>query len=493
MSIEKFTTSKTSGSGDSISQVFVSNTIASSKQVVATSPFNFDVPVYTFSTGNNGATFNFYTQNTDGISASLNSIKNFTFNFSANTNSLSGTTRMKHDIYRIDYDTFTSTVPEIVLTAFTTTNIYSALTQPIYTVFEDTSGSTFVVNSAHTLTISQKIKPTGQYTQDLFVDKAQYFIDSTFVFDKSIDQTLGAVEMYSGSQIVQLYDMPISANTILQTSNNIHTITGGTFSGVSISGATFTFFTPPKKADIFVINGAPAVQGILNTFCPIMSFKNTEDGDSYKIAVTYNTGDTTFTGTTTTFNINPQPGNAEHIRTAAIVINPNSEFLYKIGNVKEIINLFGIKQNVTTWSEFVYAKASNDGTFEISGHSWINSINGMPLIGATITITVQSSLSSVDLGSDAVDDSSITSEITTPLGGALGTITTVTSDVNGYFTFGKMNGGQYTIVATPNNVNFSPITVSMFISADVNLDFVFSVLWGSTLINFSDSNNYTFL
>jgi hypothetical protein len=514
MAINKSITSRTSGSGDSTSQVFLSNTISTLSDAV-TSPFYFNVPVVSLEGG--GATFMYYKQTTNGISASLNNIKTFTFSISANTESLSGTTKMKHDIYRIDYNTYTAftstdisltstTVSLNVLASGTTTalginpnastaiteaslSLFSSINTPFYTTFEDVSGATFMIGSAHTLTLPQKVKPNGLYTQDLFVDKAQYFIDSTFLFETPVSQTLGDVQMYSGNQIVQLYDMPYSSTTFVQTSNNTSTITGGTFAGTNISGATFTYFVPPKKPNINVVDNTPSVIGTLDTFAPIFSFNNTEDGDKYAIQINYNTGDTTFTGTTTIFNAQYQPGNAEYIRTVALVVTPNSEFIYRIGNVKEIINLFSVKQNITTWSEFVYAQSSNDGNFELSGHTYLNLIGGTPIIGCILTLTVLSTNSSVDLGSDTIIDPSITSSITSPLGGSIGSTKITTSIApDGSYTFGRINGGNYTVTCqNPDPFDFPTQTVNIFISSDTTLDFIFSLLWGNTVIDFSDN------
>lgn len=495
-----------------MSQICLSNTIVEATEVV-TSPFNFEVPVYTLQ----GATFQYYEQTTEGISANLNNIKTLVFLFSGNTESLTGTTKLKHDIYRIDYNTYTAfTSTPIVLSSVTTNiisgtslttkiinpeilsaitqatfNIISAITQPFYTTFEEVSGSTFLAGSAHTLTLPQKVKPDGQYTQDLFVDKAQYFVDSTFVFEQGVDQTVGDVRAYSGGEIVQLYNMPFSSTTYVQSSSRQHTITGGTFSGATINGATFTYFVPPKKSDIYVLNGEPSVQGILSTFAPIFSFNNVEDGDYYKVQVNYNTGDTSFTGDTTIFKFPMQPGNPEYIRTVAAALTPNAEFIYRIGNTKEIINLFQVKQNITTWSEFTYAKTSNDGTFELSGHTWYNQISGTPFSNAILSITVKASISSVDLGSDTPLDPNTTSEITSPLGGAVGSTITVVSDANGRFSFGKINGGLYTIIANPNNVNYPTQTISLFLTQDTNIDVIFSIIWGNTSIDFT--NPFPFL
>jgi len=511
MAINKYITSRTSGNLTGMSQVLLSNTIVKHNEV-STSPFNFEVPVYTLQ----GATFQYYDQTTEGISANLNNIKTLIFLFSANTESLTGTTKMRHDIYRIDYNTYTAfTSTPIIFSAVTTNiltgnslvttiispevasavtqatfNIISAITQPFYTTFEDVSGSTFLAGSAHTLTLPQKVKPEGQYTQDLFIDKAQYFIDSTFVFEQSVNQTLGDIRAYSGGEIVQLYNMPFSSTTYLQSAKRQHTITGGTFSGATINGATFTYFVPPKKSDIYVLNGEPSVKGTLNTFAPIFSFNNVEDGDYYKVQVNYNTGDTSFTGDTTIFKFPIQPGNPEYIRTVAAALTPNAEFIYRIGNTKEIINLFKVKQNITTWSEFTYAKTSNDGTFELSGTTWLNQISGSPFSNAILSITVQASISSVDLGSDTPLDPNTTSEVTNPLGGAVGSTTTVVSDANGRFSFGKINGGLYTITANPNNANYPSQTISLYLTQDTNIDIVFSIVWGNTIIDFTASETF---
>ena len=460
MAIERKITSLTSGSGNSESRVFVSNTLVNRNEIV-TSPFSFAFPVFTLQ----GATYKYYTQTTAGISASLNNVKTLKYIFSSNTNSLSGTTKMKHDIYRINYDIYTAatqatfsltstTIPNTTVSGVNTTttivspdsineftnalsNIYSAITYPIYTLIEDASGATFTLASAHTLNLPQQIKPTGQYTQNLFLDKSQYFIDSQFLIDIPLDQTLGDVRAISGDQVVQLYDMPFSSTTTVGTGSNSHVITGGTFSGTSISGATFTYFVPPKKADIFVLNGEPAVKGVQDTFAPIFSFKNVEDGDYYKLQVTYNTGDTVFTGTTTTFKLQSQPGGPEYVRTSAVALTPNAEFLYRIGNTKEIINIFKVKQNVTTWSEQTYAQAANDGSFLLSGNTWLNYI-GNPFANALITLTIQTNISVIDLGSDEPSDPNVTSEVSNPLGGGVGTIIQTASDVNGAFSFGKI-------------------------------------------------------
>lgn len=513
MSITKQIISRTSGVYSATSQLCTSNTIVKHDDC-QTSPFNFDVPVFI----TQGATYNYYVQGTEGISTNLNNIKTLVFGFSANTNVLSGTTKMKHSIYRIEYSVYTAfTISNQTFSATTVTtlsggtfpvtvpvtgaseqiriataNIVSAITQPFYTVIEDVSGTTFLALTSHTLNLPQKVKPTGQYTQDLFSDKAQYFIDSTFLFEIPVDQTIGDVKAYSGGDVVQLYNMPYSSTTYIESAGRPHIITGGTFSGASVSGAAFTYFVPPKKADIFVVNDEPAVQGSLRTFAPIFSFKNVEDGDYYKIQVNYDTGDTSFTGSTTIFNVPRQPGNAEFIRTFAVAVSPNEEFIYRIGNTKEIINMFGVKQSVTTYSESVFAVSSNDGNFVLSGYAYQNVIGGTPIENVSVTINVLTTISTVDLGSDVVSDPNVASEVSDPLGGGVGSSTTVLTDANGYYSFGRITGGFYSMVAQhPDSTTFPSQSTTIYLTEDTQVDFVFSVLWGNTSIDFLQP--YTFI
>ena len=507
MSIDRTIIQQTSGTNSGTSQVFLANTFADVNSITQSVPTELDVPVYTI----NGATFNFYQQTTDGISASLNNIKSMDFIFSSNTQALSGTTKMKHDIYKIDYDVFSNFVTSpsattqlsSVLTSTTgatslsaasqissqvsnsVANMISATTIPFYTVIEDVSGSTFTVVDTHSLVMPEKVKPTGGFTQNLFLDKSQYFVDSKFVIEKNVDTTVGAVYTLSGGSPVMLYNVAPSATTFIETSSVANTITGNTpCSGLTLSGATFTYFVPPKKPDINVLNGGPTVTGTLNTFAPIFSFKNVDDGDRYQVQLTYDVSNVNFTGVTTTFKYSSQPGNAEYIRTVASALSPNASFLYRIGNVKEIKNIFGTVQNITSYSEYVQAQTANDGNFILSGYTFFSRENGSPLSGVTLTLTRQTVNSSVYLGADMVDGGTI-DETVSPLEGGIGTTYPAVSSSDGSYSFGRILGGQYNLNAYTGDGNYPPQNINIVITQDTNLDFVFSILWGNTVLNFA--------
>lgn len=479
MAITNTVETRTTGDNDDAVQVFVENTIMDSP-VSVTSPFNFEVPVYNLA----GASFDYYSQDVNAISTNLNNEKSLVFSFTSNTQSLSGFTQMVHDVFRIDFNTFNDVVSfGTGATAFE--DAVSAITSPLLVISEDVSGSTFTTLSAHTLDFPILIKPTGQFAQDMMMDKAQYFVDSKFFFPKQIDQTLGDIQTISGDSIVTLYVVPTGTTEFLTSSGRPHQITGGTFSGTTISGAYFTYFSPPHKPDIDVINDAPSVLGNLPTFSPIFSFKNVDDGDYYKLQVSYNTGDTVFTGDTTVFKIQKQAGDPEFIRTYSTPLTPNANFLYRIGNTKEIINIFGIKQNVTVWGEYAEARTANDGQFVLSGNTYKGAIGGTKLAGIVISLTTVTNISNVDLGVDSTENPDIFSETSSPLGGGAGTVISVgPTSSNGTYSFGRINGGTYTVTASDITNLYPPQTVTVTITQDTQLDLIFSLLWGNTSVDF---------
>ena len=71
---------------------------------------------------------------------------------------------------------------------------------------------------------------------------------------------------------------------------------------------------------------------------------------------------------------------------------------------------------------------------------------------------------------------------------------TATSDVDGIFDFGRVNGGTYilTVVPPADYINVFP-TQSMVIniSSDLNIDILLGIIWGNTSIDYT--YNATFL
>lgn len=497
MSITKQIIARTVGENDDIAQVFTQNTLVE-PTFPPTNPFNFEAPVYNLS----GATFNFYTQNVDGISTNINKTKTVSFFISENFTSITGDTVFHHDLYRLDVESFEAAKQASARTTNEFQSVLSALTIPFYSTEESASTFTvigmFTAFTQHDLILPQKVKPTGSYTIDLFKDKSQYFIDSYFKIPRTVDRTLCDYQTIENGIVTKLSAVT-GTTTFINSSSVANVITGGTFSGITVNGANFVYFILPQKPDINVINNEPSVKGILPTFSPIFSFNNVDDGDYYRLQVNYSTGDTSFTGITTVFNIAKQIGDPEFIRTYSTPLKPNSPFLYRIGNTKEIINIFGIKQNTTVWSESIYATTASDGTFILQGTAFRGALGGPPVSGAVISMTIVDKLSKIDFGADSIEDPNIASEISKSSRGAIGSTIIAITDVNGHYTFGNIDSGLYEVVIIPPSYLspeyvIMPQTATINLTSDTQLDVVFAILWGDTVIDMSDFPvAYTFI
>ncbi len=513
--IPKLIKTQTTGNNDSVAQAFSQN------KYVRISPrttnvFAFENPVFNIE----GASINYYEQSLQAISYNLNNGKEYIINFTGNTFSLSGITTLHHELYRVTYEDFTAAQLDNTSTAFTQ-SIVSAINEPLITFVDVTSGSTGVFNnlsaSRYSFTFPTQVKPTGGYTIDLFRDKSQYFIHPKFIFPKAINNTIGQIQTISGdtsgsTTIVTLSEYPTESYEFLEANLPDHTITGATpFSGLTVRGAFFTYFVPPKKPNLEVGGGDSTnpVVGAQSTFSPTYNFNNVDDGDYYRLQVTYNVTDYTFADSSKAdFTINKQDGDAEFVRTYSTPLTPNQQFLYRIGNTKEIVNLFGVKQSITTWSNYVQAETANDGRFSLSGICYRNYVlattytadtfgnltlvsGGTELSGVTLQLIGIASNSSVDLSVDSKTDSRIFTPVNSVLdsNAIVGVATyTTTSGVDGTFDFGRVEGGTYTLRITPpiEYINaYSIQTQTISITEDSDLEIVLGIIWGNNIIDFS--------
>jgi hypothetical protein len=492
--------------------------------------YEYSIPTFNPS----GASFDYYGQNIHAISTNLNNKKIVRFNWLSGTESLSGTNLWRQEIYRIpfqDYDAFVNATGETQANLLNTISNY--LTNPLITL--DITASTITVSTYYDYEVPTVVKPTDSFAEQLFLDKAQYFIDSKLVFNRQIDNTIGdfiypthfdgtAIEppIDITNQYVSLDDgglvQGITASTLGQFQEIIsdgkpYIIASGITSnikGQTVNGAYFVYFVVPKKPNIDVLNGGPSVFGMLDTFSPIFNFNTVDDGDYYRLQVSYDITDYSFTGSQRAlFFIDKQPGDPEFVRSYSTPLSPAEDFIYRIGNTKEIINIFGVKQNVTTWGRIESANTANDGTFNVSGYVYqtyfsefdpVNpSLGGIPVIsGATISFLVISNTSAIDLGADVPTVSSILGEVTQGLAGGVGSIFTAVTDLNGYYSVPNVPGGYINVTVTSppsflNNPIFSSTSQTVNIFQDVGKNFNLTIYWGFTGLTFQEFENYPFI
>ena len=486
MSIIKTEIAQTTGTENNIAQVFYRNHFPK-QDSLPISPFTFNVPLF----GITGATLSFYTQTTDPVSTNLNNSKTIKYDFTANTESLSGTTQLKYDLYRVKIEDYLSAKEDLegnVTGSTSVSAVESSLSNPFVKINKNASGITSF--NPYTLTIPQIVKPIGEFAEQTFLDKSQYFIDTRYVFDIEEDLTLGDRFTFSGESVGGDNDfVAVTQPATVKRTSTIgisNTITGGTFSGFTVNGAFFVYFKAPNKPGLNVVDDTPTVRGTQPTFSPIFNFNNVEDGDFYKLQVSYDTSNVSFSGDdVVVFIVQQQEGDPEFIRTFSTPLNPSSDFLYRIGNTKQVENIFGVKHSVTTWSVAEQAKTATDGIFDLIGTTYYNrASSGTTLSAVTLTLTLKATTSNVDVGADSPKFETIAEVVSNALDANVGSVQTVTSDSGGTFSFTNILGGTYTLKAS--HPDFTDEEFTIIISEDENINIIFDVIWGSTIFTFAD-------
>jgi hypothetical protein len=390
--------SQSTGDQNSSSQVFTQNTLGYYNSLSYGNFFSYLYPVYRIE----GASLNYYDVDYNSISYDITNGKIYSLFFSGESISSvsghTGSTLITHSLYRLPFSSYSAIISssisgltnEIDLTGTTTGtatgntettfDIQSFFDTPLVSITENVSGIT-IINDTYTYSFPTLYKDVGNFTQPIFEDKGQYVLDTVFSFEQSNDITLGDAYVLNpdNSFIPERVYLDPSATTFYSSNLGPVEITGDTpFSGTVINGAFFTYFVPPKKPNLYVSGGRQliAVEGTQTNLSPVFNFANVDDGDYYLLQVNYDILDTPFSGTDIyTYTINKQAGDAEFVRVFSTPLRANDDFNYRIGNTKEITNIFGIKQSITNWSDSIYANIVAAGQFYFSGYTWRNFIS----------------------------------------------------------------------------------------------------------------------
>lgn len=377
MSLTYYIKSQTTGDRDSVSQVLTQNTLSRENTISKSGYFEFEYPVYSIE----GATFDYYGKDYNSISYDISNGKIYSLLFSANTQSLSGQNTLSHVLYRITLSDYVSFLSDPSTYGY---YLNQALNTPLLSITESCSAITLNSN-VYTYSFPTQYKDVGNFTQNIFEDKFQFLLDDVFGFYQDNDMTVGDAYYLSTTTTAEGFQIPVrlylepSGQTFTSSNLGVKTITGNTTaSGYTFQGAFFTYFVPPKKPNLNVSNGRQqiSVEGVVKTLSPIFNFNNTDDGDYYVLDVNYDTADTPFSGTEIySYTINKQAGDAEFVRTFSTPLRANDDFLYRIGNTKELVNIFGNKQSITTYSDAVAASIQSSGQYNLSGTTWRNMVS----------------------------------------------------------------------------------------------------------------------
>jgi hypothetical protein len=541
MSIEKKSIQETTGNQNNVAQSFKQN-IFYDVSDGATYPFIFEIPKY----DTYGGTKLYYQQDVRAIFTNL--VAPFIrFNFTANTSSFGPNTFIKHDIYRVNWDIYSTvqsglkadaddavqlenyTTEEIeefdeatgryvkktikrTLTGLqnsikssrkpsdrpsdrlqneivkpTVADIQKQLNEPIFSVTATTTG---ITSNIYDFQINQYIKNIGDFKTELFKDRDQYIVDTNFIFN--VDVTPGLVEYeIVDPETGAITNTPYSSSVQRETVSDRIQITEGEFKGLEfMNGAYFSYFQVPDKP----VFEYPTPTGYTGTFTPEIYWTNGEGADEYLVQVTYNTGDTGFTGTVFSYvvpktNETKQEGvnkiktsdseftTSKPIRKYQLSLKSNKCLLYRVGNVKVLRNMFGVKQSVVTFSEYLSACTQVEPiktyVFTESDSPYTEAISGFE---TPLSLEAESPLTEYSL-SGIVTGSTVTGATIQLIYPNSNFITTTTNSI-GEFYFTGLNEGTYTLNTSYRG--YASDSTSIVLSADTSLIIPIQIRWDNT-------------
>ena len=353
--IQKTRTSKTSGTQSTNGQSFYANTHLNHK-ASQSNVFEFAVPLYS---ANTTGTLAFDGQTAKSI-FELYGRAQITMNFSGNNSTFISPNyvNMSHDIYKVPYTDVLNyrdrpsqvnylKVKDKIENPFISFTASTAITSTLLTT-----------DDQYTFSPEQVDKPLRGRSEELFEDKAMYFFNTRHAFTQTLNtyQNIIGLDERKRNYVRQ---------PTVRTFGDVNPIESGTWSGLTAQGVFFTCFYPPSVPQIE--NPRPeSFSGL--TFTPEFYFSNVSDGDEYVIEITYqtlNSGFTAFSATSQYFyskeaseNSTSRVANTEKTsfisettRRASVPLIPGSAYYYRIGNIKSIVNLFGVKQSIITYTE----------------------------------------------------------------------------------------------------------------------------------------------
>lgn len=385
---------RTAGSQDGPGHVFYNNNFVL-ERTVDQQPMVYVLPGFSSSTG----TYDFYGSERNSVFV-IYTRPSLSFLFTGNTEVFTSDTRFQgvmQELYKIDHDD----VLEYRATGsqLSWERVAASIQTPIVTY----SAVTSAVTSAFTLSVlpDQFIKPEDRYTEEIFEDRAQYFMNMRFLFSTSGDTgttfiNSGATSGLTATTLTYsvldenglIVSRPYTADTFVLSNDRQAIITAGSWSGMSVNGLFFACFQPPSKPILHFPFVATATTEN-ETFTPTFNFSNVEDGDSFVLEVTYDLTDTGFTNTSTYSGVtqyfrNKTENSLEQTvdettqnvvgskRTTSIKvrrinapIRSNSLFLYRIGNVKSITNIFDVEQRIINYSSFATGATGSRETLRV--------------------------------------------------------------------------------------------------------------------------------
>lgn len=380
--IQKTKTSKTSGTQSTKGQSFYANTHLNHK-ASQSDLFEFSAPIYS---ANTAGTLAFAAQTSKSI-FELYGRPQVKFAFSGNNSTFTSANyiNMSHDVYKVPYTEILNYRESPTQENFDI--VKKRISQPFVSFTASTAITTTLTGSSDPYVCSpeQIDKPLKGLSEEIFEDKAMYF----FNIRHSFRETLNPYQNIIGMDERKLY---YDKTPVFKTFGDETRIESGAWSGITAKGLFFTCFYPPSVPNI----EDPRPESYsAETFTPEFFFSNVSDGDEYVVEITYQDINSNFTITSATskyFYSKSESKNStsrvahvektsfisETTRRAAVPLVPGSTYYYRIGNIKYVVNLFGVKQSIISYTEPVQSEAYSAQTV-----SYVTDSQGSKLIPDT--------------------------------------------------------------------------------------------------------------
>lgn len=378
--------------------------------------------------------------------------------------------------------------PEKLFGEQLTTNDFSTLqkyfSNPIVTLTASTSG---ITGNIYDLFIDQYVKRFDNFKSELFIDKSQFLINTRLVFNVNLDKDYSEYFKTTGTR-----GIPSIWNNTLQLSasnSSFHTIQSGPFAGIQVIGNYFTYFIAPDKPKLEY----PVMSGQLSTFTPEFRWSNGDKADSFLIQISYNTSDSGFTGTVFNYPVekiekNSQISNSKvkfpseeystqkRIFTFQVPVKSNKSFIYRVGNSREMVDIFDIKRTVVTFSDYYSATTQVEPirTYVLSesDSKYVTDISGL---GTPPSLDYESEIAEYTL-SGRISGSTVTGatlQLTYPNSSFVTTVT----DLSGNYSFSGLETGTY--VLTTNYRGYQQDVRSVNITGNTTESFRINLIWGN--------------
>lgn len=400
--------------------------------------------------------------------------------------------------------------------------IQTYFNEPIITLTASTSA---ITGTIYDLIIDEFIKQSGKYKTEFFIDKAQYFVNTKIVFNINL-----------GKKYTDFYSIPITyittgttitGETVLNsrttaitttlvytkneeqniekkvfkkawsdslkieaTNNSTHKIKAGPFSGIDVRGNYFTYFIVPDKP----VMEYPIMEGQLTTFTPEFRWSNGDKADSFLVQINYNTGDTGFTGSSViNYPVEKSEKNAKVVRNKIkdsttetetdktiynfqLPIKSNKNFIWRIGNSSELIDIFNVRRNVVTFSDYYMATTQIEPvkTYVLteSDSPYVETIAGL---GVPPSLDYESAIEEFTL-SGIIRGSTVTGA-TVQLTYPNSAYTISMTDSGGTYSFSGLETGMY--ILTTNYRGYQEDIRFINIISDTTENFKLKLLWSN--------------